>query len=82
MRGVARGAAAVAKSPIGFARGLSYALRGARFVYLQHPQLARYWVFPVLITAFALGAVFYGAGSYYDDLGVRSGLSFPKAGTK
>ena len=79
MRGVARGAAAVAKSPIGFARGLSYALRGARFVYLQHPQLARYWVFPVLITAFALGAVFYGAGSYYDDLGGAVWSLFPES---
>ena len=79
MRGVARGAAAVAKSPIGFARGLSYALRGMRFAYLQHPQLARYWVFPVLITGFALGAVFYGAGSYYDDLGGAVWSLFPES---
>jgi len=79
MRGVARGAAAVARSPIGFARGLSYALRGMRFVYLQHPQLARYWVFPVLITGFALGAVFYGAGSYYDDLGGAVWSLFPES---
>ena len=69
----------MAKSPIGFARGLSYALRGMRFVYLQHPQLARYWVFPVLITGFALGAVFYGAGSYYDDLGGAVWSLFPES---
>jgi CysZ protein len=40
-----------------------------RFVYFQHTELARYWVFPILITGGALAAVFYGAGNYYDDLG-------------
>ncbi len=58
----------VTRSPMGFLRGLGYPLRGARFVYLQHPALARYWVFPILITAAALGAVSYGAFHYYDDL--------------
>ncbi|UCF47816.1 MAG: EI24 domain-containing protein [Myxococcales bacterium] len=67
------------KSPIGFARGLSYALRGMRFVYLQHPKLARYWVFPVLITGLALVAVFAGAGSYYDDLGDAVWSLFPES---
>ncbi len=66
---IMRGAGAVAKSPIGFARGLSYALRGMRFVYFGHPALARYWVFPILITGAAIVAVFYGAGSLYDDVG-------------
>ena len=67
------------KSPIGFARGLSYVLRGMRFVYVQHPKLARYWVFPILITVLALGAVFYGAGSYYDDLGGAVWSLFPES---
>ena len=79
MRGLARGAGAVVKSPIGFARGLSYALRGMRFVYVQHPKLARYWVFPILITGLALAAVFYGAGSYYDDLGGAVWSLFPES---
>jgi CysZ protein len=69
MSTVIRSAGTVVKSPIGFARGVSYVLRGMRFVYVQHPKLARYWVFPVLITGLALLAVFYGAGTYYDDLG-------------
>ena len=69
MKGVIEGGAAVVRSPVGFARGLSYAFRGMRFVYFQHPALVRYWVFPILITAVALFAVFYGAGSYYDTLG-------------
>jgi len=63
------GAGAVAKSPIGFVRGLSYALRGARFVYLQNPSLARYWLVPILITGAALVSVFYGAGTFSDNLG-------------
>lgn len=53
---------------MGFLRGLGYPLRGARFVYLQHPGLVRYWIFPILITAAALAAVSYGAFHYYDDL--------------
>jgi CysZ protein len=79
MSRVARGAGAVAKSPVGFARGLSYALRGMRFVYFQHPKLARYWVFPILITGFALFGVFYGAGSYYEDLGAAVWSLFPES---
>lgn len=79
MRGVARSAGAVVKSPVGFARGLSYALRGMRFVYFQHPKLARYWVFPVFITGCALVAVFYGAGSYNEDIGAAVWSLFPES---
>ena len=79
MRGVARSAGAVVKSPIGFARGVSYALRGMRFVYVQHPKLARYWVFPILITGLALVAVFYSAGTFYDDLGGAVWSLFPES---
>lgn len=79
MRSVARGAGAVAKSPVGFARGLSYVLRGMRFVYLQHPKLARYWAFPIVITALALIAVFYGASRYYGDLGAAMWSLFPQS---
>lgn len=68
-KGIMQGAGAVAKSPIGFVRGLSYALRGGRFVYFQHPKLVRYWALPILITGVALASVFYGAGTLYDDLG-------------
>lgn len=66
--GIKEGAAAVAKSPIGYARGLSYGLRGMRFVYLTHPGLVRFWIFPILITGGALLAVLYGTGSFYEDL--------------
>ncbi|MFW2388651.1 MAG: EI24 domain-containing protein [Polyangiales bacterium] len=76
---MARSAGAVVKSPIGFARGISYALRGMRFVYFQHPKLARYWIFPVLITGCALVAVFYGAGSYNEDVGAAVWSLFPES---
>jgi CysZ protein len=79
MNGVTRTAAAVVKSPVGFARGLTYILRGMRFVYFEHPKLARYWVVPILITGVALGAVFYGAGSYYDDLAGALWSLFPES---
>jgi CysZ protein len=74
-----QGAGAVAKSPIGFARGLSFALRGGRFVYFQHPGLVRYWAFPILITGAALVSVFYGAGTLYDDLGGAVWSLFPES---
>ncbi len=79
MSSIAQGAGAVVKSPVGFGRGLSYALRGMRFVYFQHPKLARYWLFPVLITGFALLAVFYGAGSYSEDVGGALWSLFPES---
>jgi CysZ protein len=50
-----------------------------RFVYVEHPKLARYWVFPILITGVAVGAVFYGAGSYYDDLAGVLWSLFPES---
>src|SRR5690242_14688015 len=40
-----------------FLAGVRYPFRGARFVYLQHPGLVRYWIFPILITLGALVAV-------------------------
>ena len=69
---------AVARTPIGFVRGVSYPLRGARFVYLQHPGLARYWVVPILITALALVAVIYGVAVYYQDAGSAVWSLFPE----
>lgn len=77
MKNIIQGAGAVARSPVGFARGLTFVLRGARFVYFQHPRLARYWLVPILITGIALIGVLYGAGSYYDDLARAVWSLFP-----
>lgn len=41
----------------GFFAGLRYPWRGARFVYVQHPELKRYWLPPVLITLVLLVAL-------------------------
>lgn len=78
MKGALRGAGAIAKTPIGFIRGVSYPLRGARFVYLQHPGLAKYWVVPILITAVALIGVIYGVAVYHDDAGSAVWSLFPE----
>jgi CysZ protein len=69
----------MAKSPIGFANGLSYAIRGARFVYFQHPGLVRYWSFPILVTGLAIVSVFYGVGTLSDDLGNAMWSVFPES---
>jgi CysZ protein len=82
VKGIMVGAGAVAKSPIGFVRGLAYAIRGGRFVYFQHPKLIRYWAFPILITGVALVSVFYGAGALYDDLGGAVWSLFPESWSK
>jgi CysZ protein len=42
---------------VGFFAGLRYPFRGARFVFVEHPRLARFWIPPVLITAAAVVAV-------------------------
>jgi CysZ protein len=34
----------------GFWSGLRYPWRGARFVYVEHPELARFWIPPIVIT--------------------------------
>lgn len=38
---------------IGFFSGLSYPIRGMRFVFREHPGLVRYWIVPVILTLLA-----------------------------
>lgn len=40
----------VTRAPLGFWTGFTYAFRGMKLVYFQHPGLIRYWGFPILIT--------------------------------
>lgn len=50
---------------LGFFGGLGYPLRGARFVYREHPELARFWLPPIALTALALLCVFwFGAAEH------------------
>lgn len=53
---------------IGLLAGVGYVFRGARFVYLQHPRLAKLWLPPVLITAIALVTATWFAFDLRDDL--------------
>jgi CysZ protein len=51
---------------MGFGRGLALPFRGAKLVYVDHPDLIRYWMVPLLVTVAALiGAV--AAVLSYDD---------------
>jgi len=58
-------AATPARLTLGFLAGFRYPFRGARFVYLQHPGLVRYWIFPILITLGLLAVVFYQLGQHH-----------------
>ncbi|MCA9530222.1 MAG: EI24 domain-containing protein [Myxococcales bacterium] len=67
-RGV-HAAAAPLRAGLGFAAGFRYPLRGGRFVYVEHRSLARYWIWPILITVVALVGVGFGAAHAAELLG-------------
>lgn len=46
--------AAPRRGVVGFFRGLGFAFRGAKRVYLEEPGLARYWIVPIAVTSIAL----------------------------
>lgn len=60
--GIKDGAKTVAKATaagtravaVGYWRGLTFPFKGAKFVFLDHPKLVRFWIFPILITALLL----------------------------
>jgi CysZ protein len=64
-RGGIRAAAAV---PAGLFQGAVYPFKGMRFVYVQHPELARIWVIPILLTFVALTGALIGAWHWHDDV--------------
>jgi CysZ protein len=45
----------------GFLAGLGYPLRGARFVYVEHRSLAKFWLPPIALSLLAFGAVIWFA---------------------
>jgi len=55
-------------NPIGFFRGFGYVFSGARFVYLRHPGLVRFWIVPILISIIAIGGALKGAWAYSEDI--------------
>jgi CysZ protein len=52
------------RDEIGLLGGLGYPLRGARFVYVEHRSLAKFWLPPIVLTTIALVAVGWVAFSY------------------
>lgn len=56
---------APSRSP-GFFASLVYPLRGARFVYVQHRGLVRFWLPPIVLSALALAAVIWLAIATHD----------------
>lgn len=53
---------------LGLFAGLRYPIRGARFVYREHPSLVRYWAVPVVLTAVALSVSLWAAVEYAPQL--------------
>lgn len=53
---------------VGLARGLLYPFRGARFVYIEHPSLAKLWLPPIVITFAALVVVTWAALDWHATL--------------
>jgi CysZ protein len=51
---------------VGFFRGLSLPFRGAKLVYVEHPDLVRFWIVPLLVTIAVLVAS-TAAVFHYDD---------------
>lgn len=54
-------------SPLELGRGLRYLVRGYR-VLRKNPDLARYWLMPIVLTALALGSSVWLSLRYHDDL--------------
>ncbi len=52
----------------GFFRGLRYPLRGLRFVYVEHRGLARFWIWPILLTFLCMAGSVYGALGAHDAI--------------
>jgi CysZ protein len=52
----------------GFWSGLRYPWRGARFVYVEHPELARFWIPPIVVTLALLVVVGWAAIGLHSDV--------------
>lgn len=53
---------------VGYWRGLTYPFKGMRFVFLQHPGLARFWLPPIAITLALLVLATYASIEWHDEL--------------
>lgn len=64
-----RTAVAVPKATVvGFWRGLTYPFKGAKLVYLKHPELVRFWAPPIFITMLVLAFIAWGGWAAHEPL--------------
>ena len=57
------------KAPsIGLLRGARYPFWGLRYIYVEHRELARYWIWPILITALMAGGAIALVWTQHDAL--------------
>lgn len=63
-----RGAGIPTATVVGFWKGLSYPFRGAKFVYLEHPGLARFWILPILITGALLAGASWMGWAWHEEV--------------
>jgi CysZ protein len=53
---------------VGLFGGARYPFWGLRFVYVEHRALARYWIWPILITSLTASAVLYAVFTRHEAL--------------
>jgi len=54
--------------PPGFFAGMTYPLRGARFVFRTHPVLMRYWLVPIVVTVAAFAGLVSVLVQYHTEI--------------
>lgn len=78
MTAIREALAAPRRGVIGFLSGLKIPFRGARLVYVDHPDLIRFWLIPILVTIAAL-VMSAAAVFHYDDALVSAVWTAPGA---
>lgn len=63
-----RAARACVRTVKDFWSGFRYPFKGARFVYIKHLGLARFWIWPIIITALVFTGVAACVWLFHDDL--------------
>ncbi len=56
------------RAAVGYWRGFTYPMSGMKAVYAEHSDLVRIWIWPLIITALAMGGVGWAVWSYHDAL--------------
>lgn len=78
MTAIREALAAPRRGVLGFFAGLKIPFAGARLVYIEHPDLVRFWLIPIVVTIAAL-VMSVAAVFHYDDTLVSWVWSAPAA---